>query len=61
MDSLLNTKVDIQKNGNHIFTGLLKQSLTTEYYVVIDDKDDNNRFVIHKEDTDFIIEPFKQK
>jgi len=61
MENLLNKKVDIKKDGNLIFTGMLKQSLTTEYYVVIDDEDDNNRLVIPKEDTTFIIEPFKRK
>ena len=61
MDNLLNKKVDIKKDGNLIFTGMLKQSLTIEYFVVIDDEDDNNRLVIPKEDTTFIIEPFKRK
>jgi len=58
---LLNKKVDIKKDGNLIFTGMLKQSLTIEYFVVIDDEDDNNRLVIPKEDNTFIIEPFNRK
>jgi hypothetical protein len=57
---LLNKKVDILKDGETIFTGMLKQSLTIEYFVVIDDQDDTNRLVIPKEDTSFIIEPFKR-
>ena len=61
MDNLLNKKVDIKKDDNVIFTGMLKQSLTIEYFVVIDDEDDNNRLVIPKEDASFIIEPFKGK
>ena len=61
MEILLNKKVDIKKEGNLIFTGMLKQSLTTEYFVVIDDEDNDNRLVILKEDTTFIIEPFKIK
>lgn len=61
MEKLLNKKVDIKKDGDLIFTGILKQSLTIEYYVVIDDKDNDNRLVILKEDTTFIIEPFKRK
>ncbi len=61
MDNLLNKKVDIKRGDNHIFTGVLKQSLSLEYYVVIDDENDSNRLVILKEDTTFIIEPFKIK
>ena len=60
MDSLLNKKVDIKKDGKVIFTGMLKQSLTIEYFVVIDDEDDTNRLVVPKEDPTFIIEPFKR-
>jgi len=60
MENLLNIKVGIKKDGNLIFTGMLKQSLSAEYYVVIDDEDNNNRLVIPKEDTTFIIEPFKK-
>ena len=61
MENLLNKKVDINKDGNLIFTGMLKQSLSAEYYVIIDDEDDSKRLVILKEDTTFIIEPFKRK
>lgn len=61
MKNLLNKKVDIKKDGNLIFTGMLKQSLTTEYYVVIDDTDNDNRLVIPKEDKTYIIELFNKK
>jgi len=60
MENLLSKKVDIKKDDNVIFTGMLKQSLTTEYFVVIDDEDDTKRLVILKEDTSFIIEPCKK-
>jgi len=61
MNDLLNKKVNIIKDDNLIFTGMLKQSLSIEYYVVIDDEDDSKRLVILKEDTTFVIEPFKRK
>ena len=61
MEKLLNKKVDIKKDGDLIFTGMLKQSLTIECFVVIDDEDNDNRLVLYKEDTSFIIEPFKRK
>jgi len=61
MENLLNKKVDIKKDGDTIFTGMLKQSLTIEFYVVIDDEDNDHRLVIPKEDNTFIIEPFKRK
>jgi len=58
MDTLLNKKVNIKKDNELIFTGLLKQSLTLEFYVVINDKDDTKRLVIPKNDTSFTIESF---
>jgi len=60
MENLLNKKVEIKKDDNIIFTGMLKQSLTAECFVVIDDADDTKRLVILKEDTSFIIEPCKK-
>jgi hypothetical protein len=56
MEQLLNKTVKIIKDGEHIFTGVLKQSLSLECYVVIDSKDDNNRLVVPKEDSSFTIE-----
>ena len=61
MEKLLNKKVDIKKDNKIIFTGMLKQSLSTEYFVIIDIEDNNNRLIVFKEDTSFIIEPFKNK
>lgn len=50
MNELLEKKVNVLKDGKTIFSGILKQSLTLECYVIIDNKDDNNRFVIFKND-----------
>lgn len=55
MENLLNKKVNIEKDGEIIFTGILKQSLTTECYVVIDNDDDNNRLVVLKDDDSISI------
>ena len=56
---LIDKKVNITKNNSLIFTGILKQSLSLEFYVVLDEDDISKRIVVPKDDDSFIIEPYK--